>query len=282
MLRLKSYMKAATPSVARGLLMETDGNGLYLAGGTAVIPNASPHLDFVVDITSCGLSYVKEENSALAIGATTRVSEIMGSRACRDRAGGLLFSAASVLGTHTIRNLATVGGNIIAWNYPSDLPAAFLTLDASVRVLGASGMREMPLVDFYVRRREVFLRGDLIAALMIPPDRAGSSGAYEKLGRTKVDVAIVGCAAVVHVGDGKISEVRIALNGVGPIPVRATEAESFLAGEKAERSALDEAARLASESITPRSDFRASAGYRKTLTRVLVRRALSRAVGLDD
>ena len=282
MLDLKALLRPADPEEAVRLYSETTGSGLYVAGGTVVVPAGSPNLDFLIDVTSTGLDYVRKESDFLSIGATTRVADLHGSEDARGIASGLMSVSALAIANHTVRNLATVGGNIASWAFPSDLPPAFLALDASVVILDSDGRREVSLTDFYGNRRDVFRKGDLIVEVRVPASAGGLTGSFEKIGRKKLDVAVVNAAVVLSADDGTVRGARIALNGVGPTPVRAGDAEAYLEGREAGPAAFEEAGRLAAAGLSPRSDHRASGAYRSKVAAVAVQRALMRAAGYAD
>jgi carbon-monoxide dehydrogenase medium subunit len=275
---LDSLKRPTTPEEAVRELLETEGTGMYLAGGTILVPTGSPSLDFLVDLTRLGLDHIRVERGGLAVGAMTRIADLVESDALSDPAWGALRDAATSIGTHTVRNRATVGGNLFAAHYPSDLPPVFLALDAGLVLHGTGGRREVSLEDFYARRSEVYSRGDLILEVRVPEQRDTVS-AFEKTGRTRVDVAIVSCAVSLAVVDGKIGSARIALGGLSPLPVIATDAAGFLVGKEPSADTLREAGRLVSENVSPRGDHRAGGEYRRKVAGVLTARALSRAAG---
>jgi carbon-monoxide dehydrogenase medium subunit len=67
---------------------------------------------------------------------------------------------------------------------------------------------------------------------------------------------------------------RIALGAVGPAPVRMAEAEALMVGRQMDRALVAEAAESVMREVHPISDQRASAEYRRELSRVLTGRAL--------
>jgi len=281
MLDLRNLYRPKSPEEAVRALLETEGTGLYVAGGTIVVPTGSPSLDYLVDLTGTGLDYVRVEDTpdgrALVIGAMTRIADLATSPELASPALRAIIEAAADMGTHTTRNRATVGGNVFAVHFPSDLPPAFLALGASIRLQGADGPRDVSLEDFYARRSEVYRRGDLIVEIRVPAGHEGLASAFEKTGRTRVDVAIVSCAAAVAVSGGTIETARVVLNGISAVPHVAADAGAYLAGKSPTEDVFREAGRLVSESVSPRGDHRASADYRRKVAGVMTARALSRA-----
>jgi carbon-monoxide dehydrogenase medium subunit len=287
MLDLKAVHRPASPAEAVRLLAGTEGRGLYVAGGTILVVAGSSHLDFFVDLTAAGLGGIRVEAArgtpgTLVIGATATIGELLRSRDAGRPASGLVHAAAAGLANHTVRNLATAGGNVFAWHFPTDLPPALLVLDASVTVAGPTGERVVPLEQLYARRRDVFSAGDLIVDVRVPAETPGLRGAFEKHGRKRLDVALVNCAAAVRMEGGRIAEARLALNGVSGAPARRRDIEAFLKGREAAQAVLEEAGRMVSSSVVPRADHRASVEYRKTIAGVAAKRALMRACGVAE
>lgn len=279
MLDLKRLYRPADPEEAVRAYAEASGSGLYVAGGTVIVPAGSANLDFLVDVTSTGLDYVRREDGHLVIGATTRLADLHESEEARTIASAVLSDSALAVANHTVRNLATVGGNLASWAFPSDLPPALLALDASIVVLAPEGRRDVRLRDFYGNRRDVFRKGDLITEVRVPPAASDFRGGFEKIGRKKLDVAVVNAAAALALDGGVVRDARIAMNGVGAVPVRAAEAEAHLRGAEATPDVFSEAGRIAASVLSPRTDHRASGEYRRKVAAVAVERALMRASG---
>ncbi|HXT54423.1 MAG TPA: hypothetical protein VN826_07965, partial [Candidatus Eisenbacteria bacterium] len=133
--------------------------------------------------------------------------------------------------------------------------------------------------DYY----ETVLNPDeLITEVMVPKLPPNSGAAYIKfLPRTADDYATVSAAAVLSLDKSNkmIADVRIALGSVGVTPIRATAAEAVLRGQPLKAEAFAEAGEKAKEAVDPISDFRGSAGYKKDMAAVFVRRALEQALG---
>ena len=121
--------------------------------------------------------------------------------------------------------------------HPSDMAVALVALDASVVVLGAAGERRIPLVDFYrlpddqPERDTVLTHGDLITAVEVPELPEGTLSTYWKVrDRASYAFALVSVAAAVHIDEGMVRDVRLALGGVAHKPWRAVRAEGILRG----------------------------------------------------
>jgi len=281
MFDLKHLHRPRSAEEAVRAFLETDGPGLYVAGGTIVVPTGSNSLEYLVDLTGAGLDYVRTEDTAsgrmLVVGATTTMIDLVQRPELEGSELRALREAASQMGTHTIRNRATVGGNLFAAHFPSDLPPVMLALGARVTLQGRDGTREVALADFYGRRSEVYSRGDLIVDVRVPLGVDGLSSAFEKTGRTRVDVAILNCAAAVAVDGGVITSARLVLNGVSASPFVAEEAAGLLTGKPGSAELFEEAGALVVAGVEPRDDHRASGEYRRKVSGVIAARALTRA-----
>jgi len=277
---LKELIQPNSPEEAVQAYAGGSGTTLYISGGTILV-HAGASIDTAVDICRIGAREISAgPDGTLTIGGCARIADLARSEAASAVAGGLLTRAARGIANHTIRNLATVGGNIVAWHFPTDLPPALLALDAVLCVRSGDGEREFPLDLFYTRRRDIFTRGDLITAVRIP-NTPGLSGAFHKVGRKRLDVAIASAAAAVATPDGGALDVRLALGALGVAPLRAREAEAYLVEHGLDVQTIRHAAGLAVDAARPRGDRRASADYRRSAASAAAVRALTEAAGLQ-
>ncbi|TDP37985.1 FAD binding domain-containing protein [Nocardia ignorata] len=165
---------------------------------------------------------------------------------CNKRTPG---SGCSAIGGYD-RDQAVLGASdqCIA-THPSDMAVAMTALDATVRVLGADGEREIPLVDLHrlpgtePERDTVLAHGDLITAVDLPALDWAANSTYRKVrDRASYAFALVSVAAAVDIADGQIRDCRIAFGGVAHKPWRAHAAEAALRGRPATETSFAEAA----------------------------------------
>ena len=248
-----------------------------MAGGTDLVVQDGRDIRCLVDITRLGLSYIRRDRDAWAIGATTTMAEIQDSPAIRALAGGILAQAAACCGSIQIRNMATIGGNLANASPAADTATPLLALDAAVVMADERRRRGAPLDGFFRGPGETVLGAGLLVEIRIPePPRRGRSGwSFQKLGRTETDIALVNVAAGLGVDSrGACKWARLALGAVGPVPMRAHGAEKLLVGRMLERGPIEEACAAIGREIQPVGDIRASAEYRREAARVLAGRAL--------
>ena len=195
---------------------------------------------------------------------------------------GALATGAGLLGSPLIRNLATIGGNLVTARPAADLPPPLMAYEASVLLKSHSAERRVPLDQFFVGPGLTVMKPDEIMTevqIERPPARSGSS--YIKLGTRKaLEISIVSVAAFAALDErnGTLSAARIVLGAVAPTPLRAGAAERLLLGEKPADRLFQAAAKAAATDSLPIDDFRGSASYRRAMVAVLTERALKEAV----
>lgn len=180
---------------------------------------------------------------------------------------------------------AIFGGGPSYIVHPSDLAPMLLALGASVNVTGGDGKRTIPLDKFFtlpadanVRRENVLKNDEIITDVILPPSKFASNSTYLKFKeRDSMDFAMSAVAAAVTIGANKtITEARIVLGGVAPIPWRVSKAEGLLVGKTMSKDLLAEVAKIALQGAEPL----AQNTYKIPLTETLVRRALAKVGGV--
>lgn len=277
------YHTPASVSEAVALLQEYGWDAKILAGGQSLIPimryrlAAPQHLIDLNGLTD--LAYIEEDDEYLRIGALTREADLDSSPLVHERYP-LLADAAKVIADPLVRNMATVGGNIAHADPANDHPAVMLAYEADIVVTGSDGDRVIPITDFFVDLFTTAMEDDeILTEIRIPVPQPKSGGAYMKLERKVGDYAIVAAGAQVTLADdGTIAKAGIGLTNVGPVSLKATDAEAALVGNEPADDLLKQAAGMAADIAEPTSDLRGPAEYKKDMVRVLTLRALRRAI----
>lgn len=188
----------------------------------------------------------------------------------------IIHDAVSNIGSVQIRNVATIGGNLVNAVPSADGAIPLLALDAKVRIQGPKGQREAELLHFFVGPGQTVLdRGEILTEIVVPPLSSKTGSAYIKLGRREaMELPILGVGVVLSMDDsGQIcTKARIALGVAAPTPIRAFEAERFLEGKRIEEKVLEKAGAMAAGEAQVRDSVRGAAWYRREMVRVLVRR----------
>jgi len=254
-------------------------NWALLAGGTDFYPAhvGRPLPGAILDITGlAGLRGVREEVSAYRIGALTTWSEVLATPMPSAFDG--LKRAAREIGGRQIQNAATLAGNICNASPAADGIPALLALDAEVELSAHDGVRRLPLASFVAGSRRTERRPEeLVTAILIPRWGARARSTFLKLGaRRYLVISIVMVAATLDVGaDGSIARAAVAVGACSEVAQRLATLEAKLLGKPlgpalAELVRLDDVAAL-----TPISDVRGSAEYRRDAAMTLIRRALA-------
>jgi carbon-monoxide dehydrogenase medium subunit len=267
-------------------LREHGSEGKLIAGGTALIIMMKQRLVRPAALISLrsvrGLDRIVADDGGLRIGSLVTHRGLERDALVRRRFG-LLADTYRQVATIRVRNMATVGGGLAHADPNQDPPPALIALGASLKASSAEGSRVIAVEEFFKDYYESVLGPEeLITEVMVPKQPGNSAGAFIKfLPRTADDYATVSAAVVVTLDKGSkvFEDVRIGLGSVGVIPIRAKAAEAVLRGQPVKAEGLREAGEKAKGEVDPVSDIRGSAGYKKEMVGVFVRRALEQALG---
>ena len=274
---IECYYRPTTLREALLLLRKVGKRGKIVAGATDLVLQADRSTRFLIDITHLGLDYVRGGNRGCVIGATTTMGALEHSPVARTLAGGILAKAASACGSIQNRNMATVGGNVANASPAADTAAVLLLLDAKVVLASSRSKRQIALADFCSGPHQTVLNGSLLVEIAIPalPGGGRVGWSFQKLGRTETDISLVNAAAGMQAdARGRIKWARLALGAVGPTPLRIRNAEALLVGNTLSEDMLTRVGEAVMKEVSPISDSRASAEYRREMSGVLARRAL--------
>jgi carbon-monoxide dehydrogenase medium subunit len=266
-------------------MKEFGSDAKLIAGGTALVIMMKQRLvrpTCLVSLRSLrGLDGIELKNGGIRIGGLATHREVESSALVRRRLP-VLAETYHHVATIRVRNRATVGGGLAHGDPNQDPPPTLIALGATVKATSPNGSRVIPLDEFFTDYYETLLNPDeIITEVNVPKMAANTGAAYLKfLPRTADDYATVSAAAVLTLDKSHkiINDVRIALGSVGTTPIRATAAEDLLRGQPVKAEAFAEAGEKAKEAVDPISDFRGSAGYKKDMAGVFVRRALEKAL----
>ena len=269
---VSAYFTPGSLVEALGVIDRFGDDLLVMAGGTVAMPLINDGLSLperVMGLRLAILDQVTEDGGAIGLGATTTLTRLLELEALP-----ILAEAARHTGSWSIRNMATIGGNLFTPPPGGDVAVALLAVDAQVRLVSSRGERVVPLADFYTGFMTTVLQPDELLAEIVVPRPSGTT-AFLKFGRKSANTPAVVTVAVRVVREGsRVVDARIALGAVGPHPGRATRAEALIVGSELEPDALEAAAAAAAEDCDPFSDAVATDWYRRRMVSVFVRRAL--------
>ena len=265
-------------------LLAADPSASLLAGGT----------DFMVEVNYSGrrpaaviavdrvpeLTGWRRHNGAVEMGAAMTYAEM--EHPLFAAYVPALAQAARTVGSPQIRNAGTLGGNLATASPAGDTLPPLAALDARVTVCSVRGSRELGLDELIVGPKQNTLEADeVIRSVSVPV----IDGPQEFLKVGTRNAMVISVATVALVLDRPQRRVRVALGSVAPVPLRATEAEDWIAGavdwdstEPPADNLLVRFGELVAAAARPIDDHRSTADYRRHAVAVMARRALARAL----
>ncbi len=272
------YIKANTVGEVTALLKEHGEEAAVVAGGTELhelaVRGMVPRIKKLIDIEQLGLNDIKSSNGGISIGATATLSSV------RDNSlfGGAytVVSEAAKFLPFQIVERGTIGGDICAGLPILNFPPVIVALGAELKAVSAGGERMIPAGEFFV---DYFLTAlepsEFVTEIVVPTLPKGTGSVFQAFKLLSVDYPTVSVAVRVTLsGNETCDEVGIVFGSVGRIPTRATKAEGKLQGKKLDDKVIKEAVETIPGELEPMSDLRASAEYRKDISKVLAENAL--------
>jgi carbon-monoxide dehydrogenase medium subunit len=283
------YHAPTSVAEAADLLAQHGDGAKLLAGGHSLIPLMKTRLAEPAVLIDLGriesMSYIRESDGGLAIGAMTKYVELESSDLVKSKALAL-SEAAGMVADPQVRNMGTIGGSLAHADPAADLPAVVLALGARVITSSTGGHRTIEAGDFFVDLLTTALQpNEILSEIVIPGPAPRTGTAYAKFGNKASHFAIVGVAASITLSpNGTCEGARLGITGAGASASRATEAESLLNGQRLmqgnrpDDDAIKAAAAQAGAGIEFQEDIHASAEYRAHLSTVFAERAIRSAV----
>ncbi len=277
------YVRPQTREEALEVLARYAEDAKVLAGGQSLVPLMNLRLarpKVLVDINCISaLGIVERRDGELILGALVRHRQVERDPRVRE-ACPVLSRAAACIGYPAIRNRGTVGGSLAHADPAAELGCVLLATGAVVVLESTRGRREVRIEDLFVGPYTTCIRPDeLLVEVRIPAWREDARWGFAEFTRHEGGFALGLAACVVQLdGQGKVVSARLAVGGVGPVPVRLSEAEEILRGAGLSEDAIAQAAACAL-SLEGYDDVHAPAWYRRRLGRWLVFRSLQQAAG---
>jgi len=277
-----AYYVPQTPEEAVELLVRFGSKARVIAGGTDLLVKMKQGLvapEVVVSLKNLDrLKEIGTSEGGLFIGARVTLNELINSPLIGEKYASIA-GAAHQMANNQVRHIGTLGGNLTNAVPSADMPPILIALGAQAQVTGPAGQRTFLLEELFLGPGRTCLQQGEILTGVVVPEQSTTGSTYLKFGlRRSGALAVVGVAAAVTMADGLVSDARIVLGAVAPVPLRAKEAEKTVQGRAFTPELAEEAALVAAQECRPISDIRGSAEYRQDLVRVFTRRALERAV----
>src|SRR6056297_2108606 len=262
------------------IMEKSQGQALYIAGGTDVLIRIKQgELKPKALISLRGINELQaiQDNGSLTLGSMTKIRELERSHRIKQDYPAL-FQACCSLANPQIRNVATIGGNLVNAAPSADCATPLLVFDAQTTLEGPGGNREIPSDKLCIGPGQTCKSHEEILTRISLPQRVPNSGsAFIKLGRVTQDIAKVNVAAYVVIDETTCRICRLAAGAVAPTPLRLYKTEQLIQGQKITEKLLEDITEMIKEEISPISDIRSTEEYRKDVTATLIKRAILQA-----
>lgn len=248
-----------------------------LAGGTDLMVVGhvgGPLPSQLVDLWRLNeLRGISEEGDALWLGALTSYAQMINDARIRQHLP-LLSEAARSVGAAAIQSRGTLGGNLGNASPAGDTLPVLLVHEAEIELASAEGRRRVPATAFFLGYKKLDLRpGELITRVRLPKRQQDERHAWVKVGQRRAQaISKLMLAARATLEAGAIDQARLSLGAVGPVPLRLPKTEALLQGERPSEALARRAAEEARAEVSPISDVRSTAEYRRTVSGNLVAR----------
>jgi len=272
------YLHCLSLSDALAFLEQYQGSAKVLAGGTDLVvkmKTGSLSCGQIISIAKIAeLNYLRENRETLQVGAVTTLREVEGYPLVKSHYSAL-FEAVRSMAATSVRNMATLGGNLCNGSPAADTAPALLVFDATVTLTSKRGERTLPIAGFFLGPGKTALAADeLLTAISLPLPGAASGSSFLKLGRVAADIAKINVAVFLQREGETCSSCRIAFGAVAPVPIRLPEAEELLAGHTVTPDLIREVARTAATLIRPITDNRSTSDYRRKVSPIILEEAI--------
>jgi carbon-monoxide dehydrogenase medium subunit len=268
------------------ILRDEGEDARVLAGGQSLIPMMKLRLadpGLLVDINGVsGLDGIATDNGHLRFGALVRHNDVVRSDLVAEH-NSTMAHAAPWIADPLVRNRGTLCGSVAHCDPEGDWNSVMLALGATVVAQRAGGQRrEIAIGDFIDGLFTNTLdEGEMVTEVRVPRQGTGAGGTYLKLERKIGDYATAAVATHLRLGnDGTITEAGIGLTAVGPINLKATEAEQLLVGNAPSEELFADAAEATVRACEPHDDVRGPAEWKRQVVRVFTRRGLEQAAAI--
>lgn len=263
-------------------IMDECPEARLMAGGTDLLvrlrhagADMKPPLILLNKISE--LADIRLDTGDLCIGSGVSFSAIMSHPLVQDHAP-LLTKAVGTIGGPAIRNMGTLGGNIVTASPAGDSLPPLYAMNARVVLVSAAGTRTIPIARFISGPGKTDIRNDeILTQIRIPvDDDYFQAQCFEKVGlRRSLAIAVASfCGRLKFMEDGTVAAARFAWGSVAPTVAGSPEAEAALTGRRLDTESINKSVAAATASLSPIDDIRASAHYRRTVAGGLLRRFL--------
>jgi CO/xanthine dehydrogenase FAD-binding subunit len=276
------YVRPKTLNEAIDLLDDRSYTNRVLAGGTDLmvyLHHFPPNFDRVIDISLLPeLKTIAHDSDTISLGSCVTFTEVIESDILQ-KATPFLIEACLEVGGPQIRNMGTLGGNVVNAAACADSLPVLVCLEAMAHLRGSNGKRQFPVSDFVVKPNQTQLEsGEILTHFSFNPPPPGARTAFIKLGRRNAQaISRLTVAAVGRVNaNGIVDFVRLTPGAATPKTSRFTEAEDILLGHYPTQDLIAAAGRKVAETMIGLTGRRWSTEFKEPVITTLTERALER------
>lgn len=276
-----TFLSPTTVEEAIELFRKNSETAKFMAGGTDVIVKVKEgwmEPDYIISLNKIeGFNELikNEATKELSIGATVTHATLEKSLMIQNEYP-IIYDAVSNIGSLQVRNVGTIGGNLINAVPSADGAVPMIALDGVALLHGPDGERSVEVKDLFIEPYKTILKpGELLKKITIPAQEPNTGSAYIKFGRrAAMELPLIGIGVLLTLEDDleTCKKARIVLGVAAPTPIRAMEAEKSLTGKKITEDLLAAAGVIAADESQVRDSVRGKAWHRKEMIRVQVRR----------
>jgi len=283
------FIKPGNLDEACDLLVRYKDRAKLIAGGTDLVialreeklPNC---LEIIIDISNLEeLNHIKEEGKYIRIGSGVRHVEIAKNKLIKKYAP-VLSTAASVVGSPQIRNRGTIVGNIITASPAADTIPVLMVLNTILVIRKGKEKREIAVKDIFIGPNKVNLKSDeIVGEIYFEKLPLDAKSDFIKLARRNaVDKSRINIAVEAQQNKNKeITDIRISVGSLTPIPERFKDAEDLLLGEIPTQDLIQKAGKKIAEEMINKSGYRWSTEYKEPVVKSLIGRVLNRVLEVE-
>lgn len=273
-----SYARPSSLSEAAQLLADDD-SALVLAGGQSLLPLLAFRLAYpsqLIDLRDVqGLDVIQKNDGSLIIGAMVTHARNLKDPVVTECLP-IIPQVVAHVAHQAVRSRGTLGGSLCHADAAAEMPALMCALEAKLKLVGSTGVRSVPAVEFHLGHYTTDRQpGEILAQIEIPFTPYHWS--FEEIARRKGDFALAMAFAGLKMEAGRCSQARLVMAAACEKPTLCDEAAQFLLGKSIDESNANEAASLAVKQLSIRSDLHGSEALRTHLARVVMKRAILRA-----
>lgn len=253
-------------SIANKGVVVANGTDLYVRNADQL---AEGDVHLIADHEA--LKGIEFTDSLCTIGANTTVADLLYNERLI-KIFPKLKSFLKLVSSEPIRNMGTLGGNFVNASPIGDMTIFFLALNAKLTIQSDQHIeRELLFNEFYKGYKEYDLKkGEILKNVSFEIIQDKDVYNFEKVSkRTHLDIASVNAAAKISLSDTIIIDAHFSMGGVAPIPMYLSKTRDFLMGKPLNVKVIQDAATILQSEISPISDVRGSADYKRLLAQQL-------------